>query len=83
MAEREQTHRHEQEDRICRGSVSQVRRGQWFALFVVVALTAVATVLTLLGQPAVGGVIFGTTIAAVAAVFIISKKRDKSGSEGE
>lgn len=80
MAENEQQHRHKQEDRICKGSVSQVKRGQWIALFVVVMLTAVATALTLLGQQTVGGIIFGTTIAAVTTIFIVSKNRDKKDS---
>lgn len=83
MAENEQKHRHKQEDRICKGSVEQVKRGQWIALFVVILLTAVATAITLLGQPTVGGIIFGSTIAAVAAIFIISKNRDKNKSKEE
>ncbi len=76
LVEQEAQHRHTQEDRVVRTNATLALRGQWISVVLVVLLAAIGTLLTLKGYPSVGSVIFATTIAAVAAVFIYGKSKE-------
>ncbi|MEN0021263.1 MAG: DUF2335 domain-containing protein [Planctomycetota bacterium] len=71
MAEREQAARHGDSERLA----ATTRRSQFFALYVAGGMMAVGMTVTIAGHPAVGGIAFGTTFAAVVAAFLRQRTR--------
>ena len=77
MAEKEQAHQHEWNNKSLRLASRQTARGQWMAFILSLVLVAVAVWTIFAGHPTVGGIIFGTTVVGLAAAFISqTAKRD-------
>ena len=77
MAEREQTHRIDIEQRMVGGSLSQTCRGQWMGLAVAVLFLCVAGVLGWLGHDWLAGTLGGGTIVALVTVFVKNRPTDR------
>lgn len=73
MAERQQQHRCEVERHFVFAREARAHRGQWIAMILVLALSGCGLTALAMGYPVVGGVIFGTTIVSLAAVFVIGR----------
>jgi uncharacterized membrane protein len=77
LVEGEASHRHTQEAAVVSGNMTLALRGQWISAGLVVMLAVIGVGLTLKGFPAVASVIFATTIAAVAAIFIYGRRKEE------
>jgi uncharacterized membrane protein len=76
IAENEQTHRHALNERVLEvegRELDRLVRGQWLGVLVATLCSAVATVALLLGYPYVAGVVMGTTIVSLTAVFVVGR----------
>lgn len=79
MSEKEQTHRHEMDNKIVNGTQKQTTRGQWIGASLVIVLAAIAFVLGMTGHDWLAGAIFTTTIISVAIVFVLNRIPPKDG----
>jgi uncharacterized membrane protein len=88
LAEQQVAHRHKQEDRIVLSQVRTARNSQWMAFVLTIVLVVVGTFLAIKNHDTVAGIIFGTTIAALASVFAIGnwmgrKRQEEDDCEDE
>lgn len=87
MAEEQQKHRFECENKMVEGTVSESKRGQWMAFIVAIIFVVAAVALGLYGHDWLAGVIGGGTLVALVTVFVTgrrSQSKDKrSRDEGE
>lgn len=81
MAEREQAHRHQIEDRIVAANVAREREGQWMAFAVVLCALALGTYLIVHGQSVAGFVAIITALGTPVALFIWGRTRDARALE--
>lgn len=56
-----------------RKQIKQGERGQIFGLIIVIACIAMGSIFAFNGFLALAGIIFGTTVVALAAIFVIGK----------
>lgn len=79
MAEEQQKHRFECENKMVAGTVSESKRGQWMAFIVAMLFLGAAVVLGLYGHDWLGGVIGGGTLVALVTVFVTGRhSKDKA-----
>lgn len=88
MAENEINHKIESENEIIKqsgirdkGVITLNKRSQFFAFILIMVLIAVGLFLSLKGHDAVGGVIYGTTIAGIATSFVVGKIKKSQESK--
>lgn len=74
MAEKEQDHRIEMDNRLSSYYVKAMGRGQLIGCSLVLLLIGVATVLALIGYPTLAGTIFAVTIIGIAIIFVLNKE---------
>jgi uncharacterized membrane protein len=77
MTEKQAAHRQRLEASVITSQNKQSHIGQVFAFILAILLIAVGTYAIHVGATAVASVIFGTTIAALTAVFVIGKNAQK------
>lgn len=73
MAEREQAHMAERDNRIVTGSLGSTKRGQWMGFTIALLFCAASTALGLMGQPVLAGIIGGGTLVSLVTVFVTNK----------
>lgn len=73
MAEEQQAHRIKCEDKIVRSTAAQSVRGQWFGFLIAILCLAASVALGFYNHEVLAGVIGGTTIISLVAVFITNK----------
>lgn len=83
MAEREQEHRHQLENRGVQGAIDKDKRSQRYALSIVIFLASLCAGLIFSGHDIAGSVLGGTTLVGTVALFITGKKEAKSNKENE
>ncbi|HDY7993147.1 TPA: DUF2335 domain-containing protein [Vibrio vulnificus] len=81
MAEREQAHRHQLENRGVQGAIDKDKRSQNYALGIVLFLASLCGALILAGHDMAGSVLGGTTLVGTVALFITGKRAPKSKTE--
>lgn len=74
MAEEQQKHRFDCEDKMVKGTVSESKRGQWMAFIIAILFLIGSIALGLLGHDWLGGVIGGGTLIALVTVFVTGRK---------
>ena len=77
MAENEQQNRMA----IVSAQIRQSDRGQWLAFFLALCFLIACVLVTLAGQPVVGGILGGTTVLGVVTIFITGKAQQKPAGE--
>jgi uncharacterized membrane protein len=82
MTEREQTHRHRQEQEELQATIEdqirsrrERRLGQTLGFILALVLTGSGIALTLASYPTVGGIDFSTTVAGVVTTFVVGRGR--------
>lgn len=83
MAEEQQKHRFECENKMVAGTVSESKRGQWMAFIVAVLFLIAAVVLGLLGHDWLGGIIGGGTLVALVTVFVTGRHSKDKANDGK
>lgn len=87
MAEKQQDHRMNCEDKIVTESTSQSKRGQWFGFIIAILFFAGALTLGFTDHEVLGGIIGGGTLVSVVTVFLTNKPskqhEEEKGSESE
>ena len=73
LVESQSAHRHSIETIVITGQQRQSDRGQWMAFTLAVLLIGVGATAFLTGHDWVASVIFGTTVAALAGIFVFGK----------
>ncbi len=88
-SEREMSHRHEMEQRILTERTMDRKRvhrehffGQIFGFISLLLLIGAGVYTIERDQPAVAGVIFGTTIVGIVTAFVVDKKAKRVGTKG-
>lgn len=88
MAEKEQTHRETSETEMLSqnrlniiGGISANKRSQIFAFIIVLILIGIGAAFILSEHETAGYIIFGTTITALAALFITGRYKDSSNKD--
>lgn len=77
MAEKEQDHRLECEKLMVEGTISETKRGQWFAFAIAFLFLAGSIWLGLEGHDWLAGVLGGSTLGVLVTVFLVGKRGDK------
>lgn len=84
MAEEEQKHRHQIEDKVIRAEIESdqqfqrlTTRAQWLAFIVCIFAFGCAVVVALSGSPVAGATLAGATLAAIVTSFLTSGDRKK------
>ncbi|WP_191117111.1 MULTISPECIES: DUF2335 domain-containing protein [Vibrio harveyi group] len=83
MAEREQEHRHQLENRGVQGAIDKDKRSQRYALGIVIFLASLCGGLIFAGHDIAGSVLGGTTLVGTVALFITGKRDSKSNKDNE
>lgn len=83
MAEKEQDHRFECDDKIIKGSISTTKRGQWMGYTIALVFGIISLVLGLMGQVAVASIIGGLDLVALVTVFVKSQSSPKAKKEND
>lgn len=78
MAEAQQKHRFECEDKMVSGTVLESKRGQWMAFVIAILFLIGSIALGLFGHDWLGGIIGGGTLVALVTVFVTGRKDKKS-----
>lgn len=81
MAEKQQSHRHEQEKLDLNEGVKYARRGQWMAFTITTAAFVVGTYLAFTGHPTVASILFGGVLVGIVVAFLGSRKTSKEEEE--
>lgn len=81
MAEGQQKHRFDCEDKMIKGTVEESKRGQWMAFVVALLFLIAAVILGLYGHDWLGGVIGGGTLIALVTVFISGRKTKQESKD--
>lgn len=77
MAENEQNHRHNCQNKAINAAILVERRGQLYALFLAFVCIAGAIHLISMGEGKYGIALLGSTLIGLAYVFITGRKKDK------
>jgi uncharacterized membrane protein len=83
MAEREQEHRHNLEDRAFNEDSKLGKRGQILAFIIAFAGLVAAVILGLTGQPVVAGIIASLDLVTLVTVFLIVPRMGETSSDEE
>jgi len=79
MAEKQQNHRIELEKKAVSSQLSQAKKGQIFGFVITLLIVGCGTHLALNGHEKTGIVLIGTTLVALAGIFVLGKfRKEKS-----
>ena len=79
MAEKQQNHRIELEKKAVSSQLSQAKKGQIFGFIITLVIVGCGTYLALNGHEKTGIILIGTTLVALAGIFVLGKfKKEKS-----
>ncbi|AOZ99605.1 DUF2335 domain-containing protein [Flavobacterium commune] len=79
MAEKQQNHRIELEKQAVTSQLSQSKKGQIFGFIITLLIVGCGTYLAVNGHEKTGIVLIGTTLVALAGIFVLGKfKKEKS-----
>ena len=79
MAEKQQNHRIELEKTAVKSQLSQSKKGQIFGFIITLIIVACGTYLALEGHEKTGMILIGTTLVALAGIFVLGKfRKEKS-----
>lgn len=78
MAEKEQDHRFDCDNKLIGGQLAQSKRGQWMGFTIVLILIAVAIMFFVMGDIILAGTILSVTIGSIATIFYLGKKPTRS-----
>lgn len=81
MAEKQQEHRMQIENKVINSQSSQSKLGQIFGLVIGVVGIASGTYLASIGETTVGGIIAGGTVVSLVSVFVLGKKVQRKNLE--
>lgn len=73
MAEKEQQHRFDCENKIISEETARVKRGQQFGCFLITLLIVASAVFAYMGYPKITGTIVGITILGIGSIFVLNK----------
>lgn len=80
MAENQQSHRINIENKVITSQQSQSKLGQVFGLIIGVVGIGCGTFLAAIGATTVGGIIAGGTVVSLVSVFVIGKKNQRNSN---
>lgn len=81
MAENQQSHRMDMENKVITSQSSQSKLGQIFGLIIGVIGIGSGTFLSAIGEATVGGIIAGGTVVSLVSVFVIGKSIQRKSLE--
>lgn len=81
MAEGQQSHRMEMENKVITSQASQSKLGQIFGLIIGIIGIGSGTFLAAIGEATVGGIIAGGTVVSLVSVFVIGKTIQRKSLE--
>lgn len=81
MAEKEQAHRFECDNKVIDSTVASTKRGQWMGYSIALVFGIIALVLGLMGEVAVASIIGGLDLVALVTVFVKSQSSPKERKE--
>jgi uncharacterized membrane protein len=81
MAEAQQSHRMNMENKVITSQSSQSRLGQIFGLVIGIVGIGSGTFLAAIGEATVGGIIAGGTVVSLVSVFVIGKTIQRKNLE--
>lgn len=79
MAEKQQLHRMDMENKVITSQSNQSRLGQIFGLIIGITGIGSGTFLAAMGETTVGGIIAGGTVVSLVSIFVIGKNIQKEG----
>jgi len=77
MTEAQSLHRMELERTVIGSQQGQEKRGQWFGLVIAIFFGSCGLYAALHGQPWFGGIITGTTLVSLVAIFVYTKNQSQ------
>lgn len=77
MAESQGAHRMELERQVIANQLDESKRGQNYGLLIGLTGLAICLTLALTGHDVVAGVVGGTTLVGLVAVFVVGKKQQR------
>lgn len=86
LTEKEQAHRHQQDEKFLKGNFSLSARGQWMAFVIVLVIIATAIFFGSQGETTLAAILVGIDMVAICSVFIAGKfigSKDKPDDENE
>jgi len=81
MAEKQQNHRMQIENKVINSQSLQSKLGQVFGLIIGIVGIASGTYLASIGKTTVGGIIAGGTVVSLVSVFVLGKKSQRKSLE--
>ena len=81
MAEKQQEHRMQIENKVIHSQSLQSKLGQVFGLIIGIVGIASGTYLASIGETTVGGIIAGGTVVSLVSVFVLGKKAQRNNLE--
>lgn len=81
MAEREQQHRHNSDDKMIKGAISQRSTGQVLGFILALLFGVASVILGLNGQTWLAGILGTSTVIGLAVIFVLNQQPRKNGSE--
>lgn len=81
MAEKEQEHRFECDDKMIDATISANKQGHWMGLTIAIVFAGVAGVLGFIGQTTVASIIGGLDIVSLVAVFVSNQFLNRGKDE--
>lgn len=81
MAEKQQNHRMQIENKVINSQSLQSKLGQIFGLIIGIVGIASGTYLASIGETTVGGIIAGGTVVSLVSVFVLGKKSQRKSLE--
>ena len=81
MAEKEQEHRFECDNKVIDSTVASTKRGQWMGYTIALAFGIISLVLGLMDQVAVAGIIGGLDLVALVTVFVKTQSSSQRKKE--
>ena len=81
MAEKEQDHRFECDDKMIDATISANKRGHWMGLIIAIVFAGIAGVLGFIGQTTVASIIGGLDIVSLVTVFVSNQFLNRGKDE--
>lgn len=81
MAEKQQDHRIELEKTAVRSQLSQSKKGQIFGFIISMVIVGCGTYLAICGHEKTGVVLIGTTLVALAGIFVLGRFKNQKSKE--
>ncbi|MDH5442000.1 MAG: DUF2335 domain-containing protein [Candidatus Nomurabacteria bacterium] len=74
MAETQMTHRISIESRVINADIKSSKRGVIFGFIIAILMISAGVIITVEGEPVVGGIIMSTTLVSLVGVFVIGSR---------